>query len=231
MTDQTADRNTCDASMSTLFRLLGPCVLRADHDGPVHQDAKGVRWGGEAAPADPAGQNAPSGDLAARLDAAHRETGRVRAQLATATAEREAALAALAELRELGRQAETARAGGYAEAIANLRDVELHAGWQASVPYEPRTPTREHLAAYLTAVGPRAVAGRDREIADLRAQVAAAQDALAAAHRAGYEQALDNLRDRTRYLDWWSGPGAAGRGQTAHDHLADYLADTYEIPA
>ena len=60
-----------------------------------------------------------------------------------------------------------------------------------------------------------------------RDAVAAAQDALAAAHRAGYEQAIDNLRDRTRYLDWWSGPGAAGRGQTAHDHLAD----TYEIPA
>lgn len=154
MTDQTTARNTCDASMSTLFGLLGPCVLRADHDGPAHQDAKGVRWGGEAAPADPAGQligsatsrteipeNAPAGNLAARLDAAY------------------------------------------------------------------------------------------REIDDLRTQVAAAQDALAAAHRAGYEQAIDNLRDRTRYLDWWSGPGAAGRGQTAHDHLADYLADTYEIPA
>lgn len=36
---------TCDASIiGATGALLGPCVLRHRHDGPVHQDATGARW-------------------------------------------------------------------------------------------------------------------------------------------------------------------------------------------
>jgi hypothetical protein len=36
---------TCDASIPSVPRgALGPCVLRYDHDGPVHQAADGARW-------------------------------------------------------------------------------------------------------------------------------------------------------------------------------------------
>ncbi|OKJ38197.1 hypothetical protein AMK24_11035 [Streptomyces sp. CB02366] len=35
----------CSASTQGAFgRLLGPCVLRYQHDGPVHQDASGTMW-------------------------------------------------------------------------------------------------------------------------------------------------------------------------------------------
>jgi hypothetical protein len=36
---------TCDASTHGIVgENLGPCVLRHQHDGPVHQDATGARW-------------------------------------------------------------------------------------------------------------------------------------------------------------------------------------------
>lgn len=35
----------CGASMHTgLSDPVGPCVLRAGHDGPVHQDTHGAKW-------------------------------------------------------------------------------------------------------------------------------------------------------------------------------------------
>lgn len=38
-------RTTCDASHDSGFtNPLGPCVLRAGHDGPLHQDANGATW-------------------------------------------------------------------------------------------------------------------------------------------------------------------------------------------
>ncbi|MFG2515988.1 hypothetical protein [Streptomyces sp. NPDC048584] len=38
-------RTTCDASIDTGFtNPAGPCILRAGHDGPVHQDAAGATW-------------------------------------------------------------------------------------------------------------------------------------------------------------------------------------------
>lgn len=42
-------RAICGASAASLgapagHGHVGPCVLRADHDGPVHQDADGVKW-------------------------------------------------------------------------------------------------------------------------------------------------------------------------------------------
>lgn len=40
-----ADGGTCDASTVGVGDvLLGPCVLRFRHEGPVHQDAAGARW-------------------------------------------------------------------------------------------------------------------------------------------------------------------------------------------
>lgn len=41
-------RATCDASpsFSIVAAIIGPCVLRRDHDGPVHQAADGVQWTG-----------------------------------------------------------------------------------------------------------------------------------------------------------------------------------------
>lgn len=40
-----AEGGTCDASIvGPNGALLGPCVLRHQHDGPVHQDATGARW-------------------------------------------------------------------------------------------------------------------------------------------------------------------------------------------
>lgn len=40
-----ADPGTCDASALGLFgRPVGPCVLRHQHDGPVHKDATGTTW-------------------------------------------------------------------------------------------------------------------------------------------------------------------------------------------
>ena len=37
---------TCDASRIAPIgeTLIGPCILRHQHDGPVHQDANGTRW-------------------------------------------------------------------------------------------------------------------------------------------------------------------------------------------
>lgn len=35
---------TCDASTRTEFDAFGPCVLRQDHDGPVHRDTSGATW-------------------------------------------------------------------------------------------------------------------------------------------------------------------------------------------
>lgn len=38
---------TCDASHATGFAeggVLGPCVLRHGHDGPLHKDARGATW-------------------------------------------------------------------------------------------------------------------------------------------------------------------------------------------
>ncbi|MEV8245015.1 hypothetical protein AB0R01_14735 [Streptomyces rochei] len=35
---------TCDASMRTEFGTVGPCILRPQHDGPVHRDATGTTW-------------------------------------------------------------------------------------------------------------------------------------------------------------------------------------------
>ena len=38
-------RTTCDASHDTgLADPLGPCILRAGHDGPVHRDTHGATW-------------------------------------------------------------------------------------------------------------------------------------------------------------------------------------------
>lgn len=42
----------CAASMSGIGgQPIGPCVLRAGHDGPVHQAANGARWWSATAPA------------------------------------------------------------------------------------------------------------------------------------------------------------------------------------
>lgn len=35
---------TCDRSTRTEFGAIGPCILRAGHDGPVHRDATGTTW-------------------------------------------------------------------------------------------------------------------------------------------------------------------------------------------
>jgi hypothetical protein len=35
---------TCDASQLTPFGKVGPCVLRHQHDGPVHRDRDGGEW-------------------------------------------------------------------------------------------------------------------------------------------------------------------------------------------
>lgn len=41
---------TCDASTAGIDgALLGPCVLRHGHDGPVHKDAEGARWADQGA--------------------------------------------------------------------------------------------------------------------------------------------------------------------------------------
>ncbi|WIC88859.1 hypothetical protein SEA_ONIONKNIGHT_53 [Streptomyces phage OnionKnight] len=46
---------TCDASTHGLgAATLGPCILRYQHDGPVHQDETGVRWSTAVAAADDA---------------------------------------------------------------------------------------------------------------------------------------------------------------------------------
>jgi hypothetical protein len=38
-------RTTCDASFDTgTTSPAGPCILRAGHDGPLHQDATGATW-------------------------------------------------------------------------------------------------------------------------------------------------------------------------------------------
>lgn len=38
-------RVTCDASTQGIGgALLGPCILRDEHEGPVHQDVTGARW-------------------------------------------------------------------------------------------------------------------------------------------------------------------------------------------
>ena len=50
---------------------------------------------------------------------------------------------------------------------------------------------------------------------------------LVAAHRAGYDQAIDNLRDRDRFIAWQMSDSPRGGGTL----IVDYLADTYEIPA
>lgn len=40
-----SDASTCDASTTGLVgRPVGPCVLRHQHDGPVHRDANGTTW-------------------------------------------------------------------------------------------------------------------------------------------------------------------------------------------
>ncbi|MFF8980204.1 hypothetical protein ACF08A_25755 [Streptomyces cellulosae] len=43
----TPARTTCDASHATGFAeggVLGPCILRHGHDGPLHKDARGATW-------------------------------------------------------------------------------------------------------------------------------------------------------------------------------------------
>lgn len=40
----THSHSACSASTRTEFGALGPCILRYDHDGPVHQDATGATW-------------------------------------------------------------------------------------------------------------------------------------------------------------------------------------------
>ncbi|MFC9429286.1 hypothetical protein [Streptomyces sp. NPDC056987] len=53
---------TCDASVAGLIgaKPLGPCVLRHQHDGPVHQDSTGATWNRSSTPDDtvtpPSGQ-------------------------------------------------------------------------------------------------------------------------------------------------------------------------------
>ncbi|MFF8034893.1 hypothetical protein [Streptomyces sp. NPDC016626] len=49
----TPPRTTCDASASGLTGSLGPCILRARHDGPVHQDAHGATWWTHRTPTPP----------------------------------------------------------------------------------------------------------------------------------------------------------------------------------
>ena len=39
-----AARTTCDASLANPINVMGPCILRRHHDGPVHQDARGATW-------------------------------------------------------------------------------------------------------------------------------------------------------------------------------------------
>jgi hypothetical protein len=36
--------STCDASQLTPFGKVGPCILRHQHDGPVHRDRDGGEW-------------------------------------------------------------------------------------------------------------------------------------------------------------------------------------------
>ncbi|MFK0182029.1 hypothetical protein ACIQVR_39465 [Streptomyces xanthochromogenes] len=44
---------TCDASIHGAFGPLGPCILRHQHDDPVHKDADGTTWIRLAAAPDP----------------------------------------------------------------------------------------------------------------------------------------------------------------------------------
>lgn len=41
-----ADSGTCDASHAGLSVAtpVGPCILRREHDGPVHKDINGATW-------------------------------------------------------------------------------------------------------------------------------------------------------------------------------------------
>lgn len=41
-----ADSGTCDASHAglSLASPVGPCILRREHDGPVHKDINGATW-------------------------------------------------------------------------------------------------------------------------------------------------------------------------------------------
>lgn len=50
---------------------LGPCVLRADHDGPIHQTADGVQWMGDVGSDQPTapGPDVPDGLLTLAADA------------------------------------------------------------------------------------------------------------------------------------------------------------------
>lgn len=48
---------------------LGPCVLRKDHDGPVHQDANGTQWTGDVGAPLPTGHT----DLRDQIEAAIRD--------------------------------------------------------------------------------------------------------------------------------------------------------------
>ena len=77
----------CGASSRIGFHYLvpyiGPCVLRHDHDGPVHEDANGTQWtdprpakAGDLAVLCP--EQPPTGDLSERLDAALRTVGLAR---------------------------------------------------------------------------------------------------------------------------------------------------------
>ncbi|MFE9099891.1 hypothetical protein [Actinomadura geliboluensis] len=65
--------DTCGASARTGVGrptpFIGPCVLRAHHDGPVHQDADGAQWTDPrpATAEDSAALCPPTGDLHERL--------------------------------------------------------------------------------------------------------------------------------------------------------------------
>ena len=38
------ETQTCDHSMVALSGYVGPCILRRDHDGPVHRDRREQEW-------------------------------------------------------------------------------------------------------------------------------------------------------------------------------------------
>lgn len=44
ITSEMLESHTCDASTSNQFGTLGPCVLRKDHDGPLHVDRQEQGW-------------------------------------------------------------------------------------------------------------------------------------------------------------------------------------------
>ena len=173
----------------------------------------------------------------------------IRAQLTTETAERVAAQRELADVRiqrdrlAADHTALTARHHAQGQELDDARQEAIRLGHElhlrdAVAPYAEAEADEKQLAglrAQLGAALDALHAARDivgeAELAALRtAQQPTAPDPaeqLVAAHRAGYDQAITNLRDLDRLIAWQMSDSPRGGGTL----VADYLADTYETPA